>query len=165
MKVDKISVIGGDSRIIKLVEMLADDDIKIKLYGLEKAEKLKNIKNVSFCNSIDETINDTNIIIGPIPFSKDNIKINTINNVFTEVYDIICHMDEKLKSKIPKRFIKIIKENRNLNYSVNIDYNQNISNWNIIYDTKVMLSVIYRDFLVDDKKRCELKKNDRLLIE
>ena len=96
---------------------------------------------------------------------KDNIKINTINNVFTEVYDIICHMDEKLRSKIPKRFIKIIKENRNLNYSVNIDYNQNISNWNIIYDTKVMLSVIYRDFLVDDKKRCELKKNDRLLIE
>ena len=96
---------------------------------------------------------------------KDNIKINTINNVFTEVYDIICHMDEKSRSKIPKRFIKIIKENRNLNYSVNIDYNQNISNWNIIYDTKVMLSVIYRDFLVDDKKRCELKKNDRLLIE
>ena len=96
---------------------------------------------------------------------KDNIKINTINNVFTEVYDIICHMDEKLRSKIPKRFIKIIKENRNLNYSVNIDYNQNISNWNIIYDTKVMLSVIYRDFLVDDKKRCELKNNDRLLIE
>ena len=93
---------------------------------------------------------------------KNSINANTINNVFSEVYDIICHMDEDLRNKIPKRFIKIIKENRNLNYNVNIDYNQNINKWNIIYDTKVMLSVIYRDFLVDDKKRYELKKNDRL---
>ena len=96
---------------------------------------------------------------------KNSINANTINNVFSEVYDIICHMDEDLRNKIPKRFIEIIKENRNLNYNVNIDYNQNINKWNIIYDTKVMLSVIYRDFLVDDKKRYELKKNDRLSIE
>ena len=97
MKVDKISVIGGDLRIIKLVEMLADDDIKIKVYGLEKAEELKNRKNVSFCNNIDEVINDTNIIIGPIPFSKDNIKINTpfSNNEIT-----IKSLVEQLKGKI-----------------------------------------------------------------
>ena len=75
MNVDKISVIGGDLRIIKLVEMLAEDNIKIKLYGLEKAEELKNIKNISFCNNINELINDTNIVVGPIPFSKDNIII------------------------------------------------------------------------------------------
>lgn len=96
MNVDKISVIGGDLRIIKLVEMLAEDTIKIKLYGLEKAEELKNIKNISFCNNINELINDTNIVVGPIPFSKDNIKINTpfSNNEIT-----IKSLIEQLKGK------------------------------------------------------------------
>lgn len=96
---------------------------------------------------------------------KDNIKISKMNNAFSEVYDIICHMDENLKNKISPKFIKIIKDNRNEEYKVNIDYSKNINNQNILHDTKVILSVIYRDFLVNNQTKLELQKKDRLAIE
>lgn len=72
--IDKISVIGGDLRIVKLIEMLAKDGFEIKTYALEK---IKNIKNVKKCNTLEETIENSDIIIGPIPISSDNTHINT----------------------------------------------------------------------------------------
>ena len=95
----------------------------------------------------------------------ESLKNNSINNAYAEVYDIILHLNNNLKSKIPSKFIEIIKENRNMNYSVNIDYSKKIVEQNILYDTKVILSVIYRDFLVDRETKIKLKKEDELLTE
>lgn len=95
----------------------------------------------------------------------ESIKNNSINNAYTEVYDIILHLDENLKKKIPSKFIEIIKENRNINYSVNIDYSKKIVEQNVLHDTKVILSVIYRDFLVDSETKIKLKNEDKLLTE
>ena len=68
-------VIGGDLRIVKLVNMLADKNI-IYTYGLEKSKEIKNKENVIKCNKIDkEVIQKNNLIIGPTPFSKDGINI------------------------------------------------------------------------------------------
>ena len=39
---------------------------------------------------------------------------NTLNQAFNEVYDIILNMEEGLYNKIPKGFIKIIKDNRDM---------------------------------------------------
>ena len=39
---------------------------------------------------------------------------NTLNKAFAEVYDIILNMEEGLYSKIPKGFIKMIKDNRDM---------------------------------------------------
>lgn len=72
--IKKISVIGGDLRIVKLLEMLAKDEFEINTYALEKVE---NIKNVKKCDSIQETVKGTDIVIGPIPISSDNVHINT----------------------------------------------------------------------------------------
>ncbi len=73
----KIAIIGGDLRIIKLVEMLVNDGKQIYLYGLEKAEELTNKDNIFFCDSLEKTIKDIQIIISSIPFSRDGININT----------------------------------------------------------------------------------------
>ena len=68
-------VIGGDLRIVKLVNMLADKNV-IYTYGLEKSKEIKNKENVIKCNKIDkEVIQKNNLIIGPTPFSKDGINI------------------------------------------------------------------------------------------
>ena len=45
----------------------------------------------------------------------------TTKQAFSEVYDIIEHMEEKVKEKIPKGFINFIKENMDLNYKIKID--------------------------------------------
>ena len=41
-------------------------------------------------------------------------KINTIYQSFSEVYDIILHMEERIYHKIPKTLIAFIEKNRDL---------------------------------------------------
>ena len=94
---NKIAIIGGDLRIIKLAEMLVDDEKMVYLYGLEKAEELKNRSNILFCDSIEEATKNAQIVIGPIPFSKDGIKINTPFNT-TDI--TINSLIQNLKGKI-----------------------------------------------------------------
>ena len=73
----KIAVIGGDLRMVKLVEMLAKDDFEVYTYALEKAESISKMKNVIQKISIQEALKDTKVVIGPIPLSSNNISINT----------------------------------------------------------------------------------------
>ena len=71
------SIIGGDLRIVKLAQMLAQDENKVYTYGLEKAEELKEKENVIMCNKLTEAVKDSEIIIGPIPFSSNGKDINS----------------------------------------------------------------------------------------
>ena len=71
------AVIGGDLRIIKLAKMLAQDGNKVYTYGLEKAEELKENENIVFCEKLNNAIKNTEIVIGPIPFSSNGTEINT----------------------------------------------------------------------------------------
>ena len=70
------TVIGGDLRIIKLAQMLAEDGNKIYAYGVEKAEELKTNSNIKICEKLSEAIKASEIIIGPIPFSSNGKDIN-----------------------------------------------------------------------------------------
>ncbi len=69
------AVIGGDLRIIKLVQMLAKDGNTVYIYGLERADGLEH-KNIIKCESISSVIENCEIIIGPIPFSNNGEEIN-----------------------------------------------------------------------------------------
>ena len=75
--IEKYAIVGGDSRIIELAKLLAKDDKKVYTYGLENAKELKNIENIKMCNTQEELVEKTNVIIGPVPFSKDTQEINT----------------------------------------------------------------------------------------
>ena len=48
-------VIGGDLRIVKLVNMLSDKNI-VYTYGLEKAKEIDSKENVIKCKKIDEEV-------------------------------------------------------------------------------------------------------------
>ena len=107
-------VIGGDLRIVKLVNMLADKNI-IYTYGLEKSKEIKNKENVIKCNKIDkEVIQKNNLIIGPTPFSKDGINIyapyseNKIN-----INDILqrCKKKQLIAGSIKENVQEIANEN------------------------------------------------------
>lgn len=73
---ENIAIIGGDLRVIKLAQMLSKDNFNVKVYGIEKAEELiKNFK-IKRCDRIEQVVLDCNIIIGPMPFSKDGSILN-----------------------------------------------------------------------------------------
>lgn len=71
--INKISIIGGDLRIVKLSEMLIEEGVEVFSYGLEKSE----IVDLNKCNSLEETVEKTNTVLGPIPFSSNGKTINT----------------------------------------------------------------------------------------
>lgn len=68
-----ISIIGGDLRIVKLVDMLNADGYSVYTYGLEQA----NIANAQKCQSIEEVSEKSDIIVSSIPFTSDGINVNT----------------------------------------------------------------------------------------
>ncbi|MBR3133276.1 MAG: dipicolinate synthase subunit DpsA [Clostridia bacterium] len=73
----KISVIGGDLRIVKLIELLVKDDFLVYYYGLENAEGLGESENLHRCSSIDELIDRGDIILGPVPMTSDRVNVST----------------------------------------------------------------------------------------
>lgn len=74
---DNFAVIGGDLRIIELAKMLAKENNMVYTYGLEKAEQLKGVENIVICEKLTQAVKDSEIVIGPIPFSSNGKDINT----------------------------------------------------------------------------------------
>ncbi len=74
--VKEFALIGGDLRTIKLAKILAKEGNMVYTYGLEKAEELKENKNIIFCGKLIEAVKMVQVVIGPIPFSSDGININ-----------------------------------------------------------------------------------------
>lgn len=93
----KFAIIGGDLRIIKLAIMLARDQNEIFVYGLEKAEELKNNTNIKYCESIKKAIQEVEIVIGPIPFSSNG---KTINMPFSDKEVTIREMMHVINAKV-----------------------------------------------------------------
>lgn len=71
------TIVGGDLRIIKLANMLAADGNNIYAYGVEKAEELKENSSIIICNKLVDAVKNSEIIIGPIPFSSNGKDINS----------------------------------------------------------------------------------------
>ena len=93
----KFAIIGGDLRIIKLVEMLANEENEIYVYGLEKADDIKNKQNIIHCDSIKKAIQNVERVIGPIPFSSNGI---TINAPFSEKDITVREMMHVINAKV-----------------------------------------------------------------
>lgn len=93
----KFAVIGGDLRIVKLAEMLAKEENQIYVYGLEKAEDLKNKSNIIKCDTIKKAVQDSEIVIGPIPFSSNG---STVNAPFSDKEITIREMMHVINAKV-----------------------------------------------------------------
>lgn len=71
-----LSVIGGDLRIVKLIEMLAKENYLIYTYGIENADVLNGLSNVEIVDSLEKLGEKSDIILGSIPFSNSMQEIN-----------------------------------------------------------------------------------------
>ncbi|MEZ0535730.1 dipicolinate synthase subunit DpsA [Caldicellulosiruptoraceae bacterium PP1] len=117
----RIAVIGGDERITKLVEYLADDRFEINVYGINSSEINKRNLSINFCKDLFSAINSSDIVVGPIPFSNDDktifsplfeneILIDDLINILKkfEIPLITCVIKENIKNKFIENHIKII---------------------------------------------------------
>lgn len=91
------AIIGGDLRMIKLAKILAKEGNTVHLYGLEQAEELKNRENIIFYDKFNQAIQNTKIIIGPIPFSSNGKDVNfPFSKNILSVLELIKAMEGKM---------------------------------------------------------------------
>lgn len=88
-----------------------------------------------------------------------------INQSFSEVYDIVMHLEKRLYNKIPNSFLLMLKDNKDDIYKVNIDYSKSINEQELLKDTRVILSLIYRDYICSKEKRQELIERDKIELK
>lgn len=76
---------------------------------------------------------------------------------FEEIYEIFSLMPKELLNKIPTKFHEMIEEERDTNYSPNIQ--EPLEKQKLKNETIIILGLIYRDFLCssDEKKRLQEK--------
>lgn len=111
------AIIGGDFRLINLAKMIAKDN-KVYIYGQEKYEDfLIKEKNLNICNSLEEVIKNSKIVISSIPFSKDGIDIYApFSNNLIRINDLVNYLDDKIffAGSIQEYFYQLVIDKKNL---------------------------------------------------
>lgn len=90
---------------------------------------------------------------------------NTIRESISETLDVLKHLPNSIISKIPDKFLNYLKENSDKEYKTNINYSN--ENWidTLSEDTIQMLSIIYRDYIVDSETREKLIEEENAIIK
>ena len=118
------AIIGGDQRIVELAKLLAENNNKVYIFGLEQKIELKNIKNIEICENTKQAIEKSQIIIGPIPFSKDNININTpFSKKIISIKELFNNLDDKLfiAGNIKEELYELINNNSKIIDIMNVE--------------------------------------------
>ena len=83
-------IIGGDLRSFFLAKILSREKHEVKLYGFDKLENFKE------CEKYDEMIKNSDNIVLPIPFSKDNQYVNMpFSNKDIAIREIFYYLENK----------------------------------------------------------------------
>ena len=114
------SVIGGDLRLSNLAGILARDSNEVNVFGMENSKDVIENKNIIKCNTLEEAIKKSDVIIGSIPFMKNNeemyatfsdekIKLNDlINKKHKDKTFIAGSISNDAKTKLQSSFGKVV---------------------------------------------------------
>ena len=91
---------------------------------------------------------------------------HNILKALAEVEDILNNSEKDIQEKVPDKFKKMLENNKDKNYVVNIDYSVSINKQNLLQETREILALIYRDYLCNkEEKRKLIEENDEKLKE
>ncbi|NLY43612.1 MAG: dipicolinate synthase subunit DpsA [Clostridiaceae bacterium] len=101
------ALIGGDMRQVKMANSLLKDGYAVKVFGFNNIELGDNITQAS---SVQEAIEQANVIVAPLPCSLDNETINApfcnekiyINDLFKQMTKNQLFVGGKISDKILK---------------------------------------------------------------
>lgn len=73
----KFAIIGGDLRLTKLAQILAKEEKQIYIFGMEKEQELEDVPNIKISKNLEQALENVDIVISAIPFSRDGVLVNT----------------------------------------------------------------------------------------
>ena len=113
-----ISVVGGDLRIIKVVEILIRDGYKVYTFGMELSEELMDIQELEMCPTLDEAVKNAKIVLGPIPLTSDRKNLSMpFSNIKLPIEEFAKKIANKtlIAGNYPEAMKKDLKDN-NINF-------------------------------------------------
>ena len=141
-----ISVIGGDLRSIKLIELLSSEGKIIYTYGFDLADEIIENKNIVFCKNYKDAIKKSKIIIAPIPFSSDKQNLlMTFSKDKIKVEEFLNNIDGK--TVIGGNFSEDVRkefERRNVQY-IDLIKREEFSVLNAISTAEGTIEIILRE--------------------
>lgn len=92
------------------------------------------------------------------------MKYDVYYKAFKELREIISFFPENEYKKIPNTFINFIEKNMDTNYEYVVTHIDDFQNQEMLEETKVLLSLVYRDFIdsSEEKKQIIQKEKDEL---
>ena len=78
-----------------------------------------------------------------------------------EVNEILVSMDKTQREKVPVKLREIIKSNLDPDYPVLINSNKPVYEQKLLKDTKVLLSIMYRNYWCTKEEKEELVNKDK----
>lgn len=88
-------------------------------------------------------------------------KYNIYPKAFKELNEIIKFFPKNEYRKIPKSFINFIEENMDNNYEYIVKHIDDFQNQEMLEETKILLSVIYRDYIAQNEEKKEIIENEK----
>lgn len=84
-----------------------------------------------------------------------------LGRAFSEVHQILLHTSDSVKVLIPPQFMKFLRENMDHAWRGDLDFSKRLNDMDLRRDTRVLLSLVYRDFLCSPEERKKLIDADR----
>ena len=88
-----------------------------------------------------------------------------IKRAFAEVYQILCHSEKELFKCIPESFMCFLKDRMDLCWRGGVDFSKSLNNMNLLREIRIILSLVYRDFVCSEKERQRLIEEDMLELK
>ena len=82
----------------------------------------------------------------------------TLKNAYTEVYQILNLLGEKYTKKVPKKIIKLIEENQNTEYKINIKKDSKIEEMQLSRNALIIISILNMKYWANSEEKERLKK-------
>ena len=92
---------------------------------------------------------------------------NSYARAYTEVYEILNHLDKDDISMIPKEEIDFIKENRDMDYDFKLDTDANLDEYEFSRKTYSIMIYLYEEYIANSAEKVEienqLNQNQRII--
>jgi len=74
-------------------------------------------------------------------------------NALTEISEIIKYSDDETKESISEEFLEFVENNKSRTYKSKITADKPLEEQEILYETRVVLAEMYRDFWATDEEK------------
>ena len=113
----RFTVLGGDQRSVELAYLLIADGNEVQMYGFDKLNLYLADKE-----SLDDALIHSDVVVGPLPFSNDEVTLNTpfFSGVIqtSEILDLLSNKQVFTAGKINLEF----QEKASYNGLISVDY-------------------------------------------